>query len=140
MRKTSKPLANKSAQKKPAAVKTAAKKPGAKTPAVKKSAAKPKRKAESHSDELVAIMTRVADGQTKLDEQVRRLIGITNKLVEAVGHLSEGVESVLQASEGSSPAQEGEPANEPQIEAPGEVVGVMVVDEAENGDGEGEDE
>ena len=64
---------------------------------------------------------------------------ITNKLVEAVGRVGEGVELLLQTSEHIDSTQEGEPANEPQ-QAPGEVVGVMVVDDSENGDGEGEEE
>jgi hypothetical protein len=107
-----------------------AKKPAVKKPAAKKSSTKPKRRAEGQS-ELVAVLTHVADGQTRLGHEFGRLIEITNNLVEAVGRLSEGVEVLLQAS------QEDEPANEPQLEAPGEVVGVMMVDETENGDGEG---
>lgn len=122
MKKTSKPTA---------------KKPAAKKPAAKKSSTKPKRKADGQS-ELVAVLTRIADGQTKLGDQFGRLTEITNKLIEAVGRVGEGVELLLQTSEHNDP-MEGEPANESQ-QAPGEVVGVMVVDESENGDGEDEEE
>ncbi len=124
---------------KPAANKTAAKKPVAKMPAAKKSPAKPKRKAEGQP-EFVGILTRLAEDQRKLAERLAHLMATTDKLVEAVGHLSEGVEDLLQASEGTSPAQAGEPANERQIEEPGEVVGVMMVDDIEGSDGEGEEE
>jgi hypothetical protein len=121
---------------KPAPKLSSAKKPPVKKPISKQSSARPKRKAEGHSDELTAVLTRLAGDQRKVSEQVGHLIGITNKLVEVVEHLSEGVEDLLQASEDNPPAKQAEPGNE----APGEVVGVMVVDEPANGDGEAEEE
>jgi hypothetical protein len=125
---------------KPAPKLSPAKKPPVNKPITKQSSARPMRKAEGHSDELIAVLTRLAGDQRKVGEQVGHLIGITNKLVEVVEHLSEGVEGLLQASEDIPPAEQAEPGNEPPVEAPSEVVGVMVVDEPANGDGEAEEE
>ena len=110
-------------------IKPVAKKPAAKKPAAKKSPAKPTRKAEGQS-ELVGTLTRLVDGQAKIIGRLAQLTAITQELVHAVGRLGEGVELLLQASERPH-TQQGEPAN-----VPGEVVGVMVVDESENGGGE----
>lgn len=79
------------------APKPISKKPSAKKPAAKKSPTKPKRKAER--SELISVLTRIVEGQTRLGDQFGRLTEITNKLVETVGHVGEGVELLLEASE-----------------------------------------
>ena len=82
------------------------------------------------------MLTSLVDSQGKVIDRLAKLAAITQGLVETVGHLGEGVEVVLQAS---PPAEEGEPGNESQAEAAGDVVGVVVIDETDNGGGEAED-
>jgi hypothetical protein len=120
MKQTSKPATKKSAQKKPA---------------TKKPLSKPKRKAQGQP-ELAATLTSLVDGQAKLIERLAKLAAIAQGLVKTIEHLSEGVEELLQTSEGTSPEQQAKSAAEPVLEVPSGAVGVMVVDETENGDGE----
>jgi hypothetical protein len=92
--------------------KPAGKKPAQKKPELRKSPAKPKRKAQGQS-ELIAIVAR-------LDIIADKLTVATERLVEAAVRLSA--------------AQETEPEAERQnqeLEPPGEVVGVVVVDEGD---------
>jgi hypothetical protein len=93
------------------AIKPTIKKPAPKKPAAKKSSAKPRRKAAGQS-ELAAIVAR-------LDAIADKLSDATGQLVEAAVRLS--------AAQGSQPVAESQ---NKEIEKPGEVVGVMLVDES----------
>src|SRR5690348_4484938 len=115
--------------------KPATKKPAQKKPATKKPSSKPKRKAQGQS-ELAATLTSLVDGQAKLIERLAKLTAVTQELVTTVEHLIEGVEELLQASDATSPEQQAESAAEPMLEVPSGAVGVRVIDETENGDGE----
>jgi len=85
------------------------------------------------------MLTSLVDSQGKVIDRLAKLVAITQELVQTVGELGEGVEVLLQAPERIRPAEEGERGNESQAEAPGNVVGVMAVDETDDGDGNGED-
>jgi hypothetical protein len=115
--------------------KPATKKPAQSKPPTKKPLAAPKRKAPGRS-EVAATLTSLVDGQAKLIDRLAKLTAITQELVKTIEHLSEGVEELLQTSEGTSPEQQAESAAEPTLEVPSDAVGVMVIDETESGDGE----
>lgn len=88
------------------------KRPAQKTPATKKPSAKPKRKAQ---------------GQSELAQMVARLDVIADKLTEATAQLVEAAERLSATQESDQePQRQAE-----MLEGPGEVVGVVVIDESE---------
>lgn len=117
MKKTSKPATNK---------------PAAKKPAANKSSTKPKRKAPGQS-EVPAVVERLAVIADKLAETADQLVQSAERLARAAERMAE---VTLRTSVSESERQDE------ILERPGDVVGVMVVDEGEDevNDGEGEEE
>jgi hypothetical protein len=91
------------------ATKPAGKKPAAKNPAAKKSPLRPKQKAEGQA-ELLPILERLAQSAERLAQAAEQMALATARISAAAGS-QQGLET--------------------QGETPGEVVGVMVIDESE---------